>query len=316
MRFKTIYAGETIILLSGCDVIMKDNMLTRRMNKLFGGLNMSWLNVILFAVGTAVLTTVFLCVPVFKNTSFHRVGEFYEAWIFFAIIVMSNCKKPLESALKTFVFFLVSQPLIYLFQVPFSSMGWGILGYYRTWFIITLFTFPAAFIGWFIKKKNWLSVLILSPMIVSLGMVAYGTAEQTIDNFPRMLLASLFCLFQIIVYILVFFPKKSQKIVGVVLVIITAVIMIFDSSKLDMTVEDSLPDYPKLSAEATVSVEDPEIADVVFKDPQEAELRISAHKYGKTDIIITDGDKELRYTIEIFKDKGVNRARISPAGTN
>ncbi len=59
-----------------------------------------------FAVGTAVISTVFLIVPIFKNTSFMRMGETLEAWIFFAIIIIANCKKPLESALKTFVFFL------------------------------------------------------------------------------------------------------------------------------------------------------------------------------------------------------------------
>ena len=99
------------------------HLLRRFTDKLYGGLNMSWLTVILFAVATAVLSAVFLLVPVFQNTSFARMGETFEARIFFAIIIMANCKKPLESALKTFVFFVVSQPLIYLFQVPFSEMG-------------------------------------------------------------------------------------------------------------------------------------------------------------------------------------------------
>lgn len=63
------------------------------------------------------------------------------------LIIMANCQKPLESACKTFVFFLISQPLIYLLQVPFSSMGWGLFGYYWNWFIWTLLTFPMAFVG-------------------------------------------------------------------------------------------------------------------------------------------------------------------------
>ena len=100
-------------------------------DRLFGGLNMSWMSVIIFSIVSAVLTAVFLIVPIFKGTSFIRVGETFEAWIFFAVIIMSNCKKPLESAEKTFVFFLISQPLIYLMQVPFSQLGWGIFGYYR-----------------------------------------------------------------------------------------------------------------------------------------------------------------------------------------
>ena len=104
--------------------------------------------------GNPVLTAIFLIMPVFRNTSFERMGVYLEAWIFFAIIIMANCKTPLESALKTFIFFLISQPLIYLIQVPFSSMGWQLFGYYRTWFIWTLLTFPMAYIGWYIKKKT------------------------------------------------------------------------------------------------------------------------------------------------------------------
>ena len=32
-----------------------------------------------------------------------EIGVTFKAWIFFAVIIMSNCQKPLESALKTFV---------------------------------------------------------------------------------------------------------------------------------------------------------------------------------------------------------------------
>ena len=92
------------------------SILRKITDKVYGGLDMSWRNVILFAVGTAVITTIFLVVPIFKDTSFERMGVTFEAWIFFAVIIMANCKTPLDSALKTFVFFLISQPLIYLFQ--------------------------------------------------------------------------------------------------------------------------------------------------------------------------------------------------------
>ena len=112
------------------------NPIVCAIERIYGGLNMSWRNVILFAVGTAVLTSVFLIVPIFKNTSFIRMGVTLESWIFFAIIIMANCnkqeitknagffekiKEPLICAAKVFVFFLISQPLIYLFEVPFKD---------------------------------------------------------------------------------------------------------------------------------------------------------------------------------------------------
>ena len=105
------------------------NIFRRVTDKVYGGLPMGWPVVILYAVGTALLTTAFLLIPIFENTSFYRVGVTFEAWVFFAVIIMANCKKPLESALKTFVFFLISQPLIYLLQVPFSQMDWGLFMY-------------------------------------------------------------------------------------------------------------------------------------------------------------------------------------------
>ena len=41
-------------------------------------------------------------------------------------------------------------------------MGWQLFHYYPYWFKITLLTFPGAIIGWFIKKDNILSGVILS----------------------------------------------------------------------------------------------------------------------------------------------------------
>ena len=125
----------------------KQSLLRRCTDKLFGGIDMKWWKVIVLAVASAVITFIFLVVPIFENTSFYNMGVTFEAWILLAVFIMANCKKPLESALKTFVFFLISQPLIYLFQVPFSNMGWGLFMYYRYWFYWTLLTFPMAFAG-------------------------------------------------------------------------------------------------------------------------------------------------------------------------
>lgn len=62
-------------------------------------------------------------------------------------------RQPLICAAKVFVFFLISQPLIYLFQVPFSQDGRGLFRYYPFWFKWTIATIPMAFIGWYIKRS-------------------------------------------------------------------------------------------------------------------------------------------------------------------
>ena len=283
------------------------------LDKLFGGLNMNWLTVVLFAVGAAVLTAVFLIVPVFKNTSFERMGVFLEAWIFFAVIIMANCKKPLESALKTFVFFLISQPLIYLIQVPFSPMGWSIFSYYPRWLIATLITFPLAFVGWYITKRNWLSVLILAPVLAFLGTVVYESGLRCVRQFPHLLVTALFCLLQIILYILAFFPDLPKKMVGLLVPIAAAAVLGLTAPKVDVNATDFLPDSPTLSESAEVVMDENPVAEVSIESTgKDSMVRIHAADFGTADFVIRDGKQEYAYTLEVFEDEnGHSQLRIT-----
>ncbi len=111
------------------------------LKKAFGQIDMKWWKVIVFAVAMGVYVgAIAIWVP--SKSWYHDIAVTEERWILPAILIIANCKKPLESALKTFVFFLISQPIIYLVQVPFAEMGWDLFKYYRYWFMITLFTFP------------------------------------------------------------------------------------------------------------------------------------------------------------------------------
>ena len=225
---------------------------------------------------------------------------------------MANCRKPLESALKTFVFFLVSQPLIYLLQVPFSSVGWQIFNYYRTWFIWTLCTFPMAFIGWYITKRNWLGVLILAPVLAFLGMTAWQCGAECVRSFPRMLIAALFCVAQIVVYVLAFFPKAWQKAAGIVIPVAAAVIVAVTTPKTALSVADTLPGKPSFSQEAGITVEDPSIADIRLTVPEEGRVYVITGKHGTTVFTVTDGTQERRYLLEVYEDGGTDRIRITP----
>ena len=270
----------------------------RMMNKLYGGLNMSWLTVLLMAVCSAVVTAIFLIVPVFEGTSFAQMGVKFEAWIFLAVIIMANCKKPLESAVKVFVFFLVSQPLIYLFQVPFAEMGWGLFRYYRYWFILTLLTFPVAYLGWYINRRDWISVLIFAPV---LAFLAY-TIHSAVTGSPRLVLAALFCLLQIVLYVIAFFPKPSQKLVGAAIPVLTlAALLVFARpAAADMTVTDTLPGEPSFSDAAIVTVEDASVADITFADPSAGRVRVEMHQTGVSGFTVQDGDTEAQYQLEIY----------------
>lgn len=285
---------------------------TKFTDKLFGGVKMSWVKVILFALATAVLTTVFLVVPVFKNTSFREMGVSYEAWILFAVIIMTNCEKPLESALKTFVFFLISQPLIYLFQVPFSYMSWGLFGYYYFWFMLTLLTFPMAFVGWYLKKRNWLSLLILSPVICFLALLGCGYANQAIYVFPNYIISTVFCFAQIIFYLYAFFDDIKQQLVGLAAALIVIVASVLFASAVDIEGNTVLPDEPSFSDSATVSLEDSSYGDVELTDPQGGYVRIHLKKYGSVVMTVKDKDKIYLYKVEAIDDNGIGRIEVNP----
>ncbi len=298
----------------------KENPLKKFLNKMYGGLSMSWPAVIIFAVASAILTAVFLLVPVFSGTSFEQVGVTFEAWIFFAVIIMANCKKPLESALKTFVFFLISQPLIYLIQVPFSSAGWGLFSYYKYWFLLTLLTFPMAFAGWYIKKKNWLSLLILLPVLCYLCVNAFNGARELPHTFPRMILMIIFCLAQVIIYVMLFTGGKWQKLVGFLVPAAVALALMLLNPAVNVSATDFLPDDRVLSEEAVLVMEDGPGSDkdirVSISSYESGLVRVEATEYGTVAFSIRDGDDLRYYTATVYDDGGVTRIRIENTPTN
>ncbi len=165
------------------------------MRKLFFNTKMTWPRVIIFAVISAILAALLLTLPFTKDTSLANVGVTFEFWILAAIFIATNCERPLEAALKIFVFFLVSQPLIYLLQVPFSPLGWELFEYYPRWFIWTVLCLPGGFIAWFVRKDRFYSALILTVATAFLGCeAAWFIRYSCIPHFPSQLIAAVFCI--------------------------------------------------------------------------------------------------------------------------
>ncbi|MBR0480423.1 hypothetical protein IJJ46_01180 [Candidatus Saccharibacteria bacterium] len=185
------------------------------LKKLFGGLDFTWPRLIIFAVIMGIYTALVAMIAP-DGSSFHDIAVTTEWWVLPAILIIVNTKSPLESALKTFVFFLISQPLVYLCQVPFNDMGWGLFGYYRYWFMVTLLTFPAAFVGWFIKKDKWYSALILSAMTALLVFTGVNYVIGLKDNFPNHLLSIIYCFGIIPVFIFGIFKEKKTRIISAI----------------------------------------------------------------------------------------------------
>ena len=192
------------------------------MKKLFGGIDLTWKNLILFAVGVGFYTALMAIIPITKDTSFRDIAIQLEWWILFGVIIICNSKSPTDSALKCFLFFLISQPLIYLLQVPFSHMGWKLFGYYRYWFIWTLFTIPMGFIGYYIKKKSIVSLIILLPILIFLALLGLGYFNSFMEDFPHHLLSCIFCFSTIIIFVFYLFDKLKLRLLafGMILFIV------------------------------------------------------------------------------------------------
>lgn len=246
-----------------------------------------------------------LLVP--ANNSFHDIAVNLEAWVLFALIIITNCEKPLESSLKTFVFFLISQPLVYLLQVPFSTLGWGIFGYYKYWFMITLLTLPGAFIGWYVKKTHILSGLILSVMLVLLAFQGISYIKEMTGSFPGHLLSCMFCFAQIPLYIIVILKNKYARITATVIsfaAIIGFAVFNLAPQSFEMTYVFPV-DRDKIPVESswTVRVEDENIstAELLNEDEGYYYLRMLLKSEKPNTVIFTDPEGK-EYRIVVFND--------------
>ena len=191
-----------------------------KIKKVFGEINLTWAKLIIFAVISGAYTAIIAMLPIAKDTSFSDIAVTFEVWILFGIFIIMNSKSAKDSALKCFVFFLISQPLVYLIQVPFSEYGWQLFQYYKYWFIWTLCTLPMGFLGWYMKKDKWWGLIILIPILALLGEHFGRYLATTFFTFPKHLLTTIFCAVTMIAYPLVIFKDKKIKIIGVLISII------------------------------------------------------------------------------------------------
>ena len=196
-----------------------------KLKKVFGGINLSWKKLIVLAVIAGVYTAIMAMLPIAKDTSFSDLTVTFEVWILFGIFIIMNSKSAIDSALKCFVFFLISQPLVYLIQDVINHSNL-FMTYYRYWFIWTIATIPMGFIGYYMKKDKWWGLLILTPILLLLGEQFAKYLSETMFSFPRHLLTTMFCVITLIIYPLGIFKDKKIRITGVIISILIIVAMI------------------------------------------------------------------------------------------
>ena len=196
------------------------------MQKLFGGINLTWKKLVLFSILAGVYTAVMAMLPIAKNTSFADITISFEVWILFGILIIVNSKSAKDSALKCFVFFLISQPLVYLIQDVINHSNL-FLTYYRLWIPWTICTIPMGFIGYYMKKDKWWGLLILIPMLIFLGLHYSKFLGETLYYFPYHLLSTLFCIGTMIIYPIFIFNDKKVKLTGLITSLIIIIAMSF-----------------------------------------------------------------------------------------
>ena len=247
--------------------------------------------------------------PITADTSFRDIAVYLEWWILFGIIIICNSKSPKDSALKCFVFFLISQPLIYLIQVPFSSMGFGLFKYYRYWFIWTLACLPMGFIGYYIKKKNIISMIILLPMLLLLAYIGFGYFISMISNFPHHLLSFIACFFIIIMVVLNLFDKTKYKIILLSIVAICSIVFIvLKGGIIDSEYETykKLEDYGinlvgKIKVSSYSGTKKGNV-EIINSTDEIHSIKINGRKNGKYSFTVTD-EAQNEYSFKYYYDK-------------
>lgn len=175
-----------------------------------------WLKVIIFAIVAGVYTGTVAMMPALKDTSLQDISISFEWWILFGILIILGSKSNRDAALKCFVFFLISQPLVYLMQVMFGGAGWEIFGYYGRWLVWTVLTLPMGYVGYYLKKDKWWGLLIMMPIWLLLGAHMNVFMGEVIGFFPNHLFSLIFCLVTMYTYIFWIFGHKRERWIGMV----------------------------------------------------------------------------------------------------
>ena len=249
---------------------------------------MTWKSLVIISILSGIVIALLNCIPILKNTSLTAPAETPELWILLAVYIIMHCKGYRDAMLKTFVFFLISQPLIYLIEVPFNELGWGIFRYYRYWGIVTILTIPGAALAYRVKKGDVFSGIILSVANVLMLLCGINWTNGLICEFPRHLLSVIFCL--AVPFLMIFFTLKEKK-SRLVSVIITSLALIACIGKIIFFPGEGECTYPVDEGNWRVeSVSE----DGLSVELNEDYMIIKSHRLGKYELVLSNEAGETR----------------------
>ena len=276
------------------------------MKKLFGGLNLTWPKLIVSSIILGISVGLLNSVPLLKDTTITDIATYFDFWILCGIIIIMNSKSNKDSALKCFIFFLISQPLIYLAEVPFNPLGWQLFGYYKYWFIWTIFCIPMGYLGYYLKRDKWYSVLLLLGVLF-LSMVNIGLPiKGLVYAFPHHLIYILIIFLASITYPLAIFNNKKNKYISLSIIVIALLVISFITLTSKTGYETTLPcsnDKFKYDDTYKVSLEDSDMGDVniTYMDTlKDYCVHANFKKAGDTKLVFESPDgvkKEFKLTV-------------------
>lgn len=264
--------------------------------KMFGGIEMTWKLLLVYSVLNGVIVGLLNCVPFLEGTSLVAPAVSYEYWFVAALFVITNCKSAKETMLKTFIFFLISQPLIYLVEVPFKPLGWELFRYYKIWFLPTIMTIPGSWIAYQVRRDNVLSSLILSVATGFLFFTGIGSVKGCIASFPKGLLTISFCIAFAIILIQTLLNKKSTRIIAYICSLLLAAALAFyaftiQSERTAGTSLDSDHQWELVQADEDVTVE-----------VRDGFMTVTGKKNGSYQIVLQNEEGERMIYEAVFGD--------------
>ena len=147
-------------------------------------------------------------------------------------------------------------------------------GLHMSWPVVLLYAVFAAA----------LTFAFLAPVLAFLGVTAYDAGTSCLRNPPHLLVTALFCILQIVLYVLAFFPEGKKKLIGFAVPVAAAVVMALAVPQIDIMSTQFLPDDPVFTEEAVVKAEEGAFADVSLAGTgDDSRVMIRATSYGSMD---------------------------------
>jgi len=140
------------------------------------------------------------------------LGNFFSnmaIWLFIALIISIYSYTPIRASINVFLFFLGMNISYHLYTVLF--IGFNPISYMKTWYILTIISPLLAYISWYAKSDNNLSIIINSIIILVMASSCFSMGLWYFD-FRSILYTIVFILSTIIIY-------KNPRIITISLII-------------------------------------------------------------------------------------------------